>query len=259
MSTKKATSEIPAAASLVGDELVEISKLSTTVVYTATTLSAAAADNSYNDSGSQFVAEGFAVNDRVHVAGFTGNVANNIFTGRITALTTAKMTIGGTDGDVIVDDAAGESVTITKWETKRATLTDLAALVSTVAGRKYVVMLVTDPNAVSGITIGDGKAYFPCPAELNGMDLVAVSMFLTTTSSSGIPTFQIHNLTQAADMLSTKLTVDAGELTSATAAAAAVIDTANDDVATNDILRFDCDVAGTGAKGVMVIMEFELP
>jgi hypothetical protein len=121
-------SGLDANGTLTGDELLEISQLSTTVTYTATTLSAAATDNSFNDSASQFVAEGFAVGDRVQVAGFTGNVANNIIGGTITALTTAKMTIGGTDGDVIVDDAAGESVTITKWTTRRASAQDLADL-----------------------------------------------------------------------------------------------------------------------------------
>ena len=79
---------------------------------TGTTISAAAADNSYNDSGNGFVTAGFEVGDTVTVTGFTGDVANNISSGVITALTAGKMTIGGTDGDVIVDDAAGESVTI---------------------------------------------------------------------------------------------------------------------------------------------------
>jgi hypothetical protein len=41
------------------------------------------------------------------------------------------MTIGGTDGDVIVDDAAGESVTITKWTSARIGLATLVASVKT--------------------------------------------------------------------------------------------------------------------------------
>lgn len=79
---------------------------------TATTISAAAADNSYNDSGNGFITAGFEVGDIIAVTGFTGNVANNITSGVITAITGGKITIGGSDGDVIVDDAAGESVTI---------------------------------------------------------------------------------------------------------------------------------------------------
>jgi hypothetical protein len=78
---------------------------------TAGTISAAAGDNSFNDSGSGFLSAGFEVGDAVTVSGFTGDVANNgAFV--ITELTVGKMTIGGADGDVIVDDAAGESVTI---------------------------------------------------------------------------------------------------------------------------------------------------
>jgi hypothetical protein len=114
--------QLAAAASLAGTEVLELSQLSTSVTITATTLSAQASDNSYNDSGSGFVAAGFAVGDQIKVTGFTGNAANNIFSATITALTTAKMTIGGTDGDVIVDDAAGESVTITKWLSVRSAL-----------------------------------------------------------------------------------------------------------------------------------------
>jgi hypothetical protein len=117
------TSAVAAAA-----DMLELSRLSPTVTITASTISAAAADNSYNDSGSGFVAAGFAVGMSVKVAGFTGNVANNIFTGRITALTTGKMTIGGADGDVIVDDAAGESVTVTAWESRRTTAQEVADL-----------------------------------------------------------------------------------------------------------------------------------
>lgn len=251
----KRISDLTAAAALDGEELIEVSQLSATVTITAATLSALASDNSFNDSANGFVAAGFAVGNRVRVQGFTGNVVNNLLVGVVTALTTGKMTIGGADGNVIVDDAAGESVTISKWESHRTTAQDIADLGGGGGGTEVLIVLVTDPNG-SAITTGDGKAYFPIPSTIGGKNLTGVLGRLTTTSSSGIPTFQIHNLTQAADMLTTKLTIDAGELTSATAAAAAVIDGANDDVATGDILRVDCDVAGTGAKGFMLICEF---
>lgn len=122
---QKRITDLEAASALTNAELIEVSQLSTTVTITGTTISADGDDNSYNDSGSGFVTAGFAVGDRVKVAGFTGNVANNIFVGIVTALTTGKMTIGGTDGDVIVDDAAGESVTITKWLSRRVTVDDI--------------------------------------------------------------------------------------------------------------------------------------
>jgi hypothetical protein len=117
-----------AAASLVGTEQMIVSKPSATVTITGTTISAAAADNSFNDSANGFVAAGFAVGDAVRIQGFTGDTANNIFSAVVTAVTIGKLTIGGTDGNVIVDDAAGESVTITKWESARASAQDVADL-----------------------------------------------------------------------------------------------------------------------------------
>lgn len=123
----KRITDLEAAATLSGGELVEVSQLSTTVKITATTISAQASDNSFNDSAAGFVAAGFAVNDRVGVIGFSGSAVNNIQVGVVTALTAAKMTIGGADGDVIVDDAAGESVTIAKWVTRRSKMSDISA------------------------------------------------------------------------------------------------------------------------------------
>jgi hypothetical protein len=79
---------------------------------TAATISAAAADNSFNDSASGFVTAGFGVGQAVVVSGFTGNVANNL-TGILTSVAAGKLIVGGTDGNVIADDAEGESVTIT--------------------------------------------------------------------------------------------------------------------------------------------------
>lgn len=122
----KSIGQLSAAGSVAGTELIELQKLSATVTITAATISAAA-DNSYNDSGSGFVAAGFTVGMHVRVTGFTGNVANNISDAVVTAVTAGKLTIGGTDGDVIVDDAAGESVTITAWESVYATADQLLA------------------------------------------------------------------------------------------------------------------------------------
>ena len=120
------------------------------------------------------------------------------------------------------------------------------------------------PNGTSATT-GTGKAYFEIPALLNGMSLTAVAMSNVVTSSSGIPTFQVYRLRQGATptvahaavaMLSTAVSVDAGEYRSSTAATAAVIDTANNTIATGDLIRFDCTVAGTGCQGVVITLTF---
>lgn len=132
---------------LAGTELMEMSQLSGTVKITGTTLSALASDNSYNDSALGFGTAGFLVGDRVNVAGF-GTAANNILTGAITVLTNGKMTIGGTDGDVIVDQAAGSSITITKWTTKRATAKDVGAGSDTSYVRKRTLSIVSNVAAM---------------------------------------------------------------------------------------------------------------
>lgn len=152
--------------------------------------------------------------------------------------------------------AAAASDLNTGTDTAKAVTSD--ALAGSNFGTATVSIPVTDPAGVA-ITTGDGKAYWRVPSTFNGMNLVAVAAALTTVSSSGIPTVQIANVTDAVDMLSTKLTIDANETDSSTAANAAAIDASHDDVATGDMLRIDIDVAGTGAKGLMVELQFRLP
>ena len=157
---------------------------------------------------------------------------------------------------------AGKIEVATAAETTTGTDATRAVSPDGLAGSEYgtemVQLLVSDPNG-SAITTGDGKAYFTIPAKLNGWNLIIAQAGLTTASSSGTPTIQIANVTQAADMLSTRITIDANELTSYTAAVPPVIDASNDDVATGDLIRIDIDVAGTGAKGLMIILGFQLP
>ena len=150
--------------------------------------------------------------------------------------------------------SAGETTTGT--ETAKAVTPD--GLAGSIFGTFVVTVQCSDPNGAA-LTTGNGKQFWRVPSVCNGMNLVAVAQAVTTVSSSGNPSFQVHNLTQAANMLSTVVSCDSGELDSSTATTAAVIDTANDDVATGDQLRFDCTVAGTGTKGAMVELHFRLP
>jgi hypothetical protein len=61
-------------------------------------------------------------------------------------------------------------------------------------------------------------------------------------------------------MLSTKMTIDSGEVGSDTAATAAVIDTAHDDVASYDLIAIDIDATSTTKpKGLIVTLGFQLP
>ena len=123
---------------------------------------------------------------------------------------------------------------------------------------EVVQVLVSDPNG-SALTTGDGKAWFMIPAKLNGWNLTAAHAGVTTVSSSGLPTIQIHNATDGQDMLSTRITIDVSEFTSYTALNAPVINTSFDDVATGDRIRIDVDTAGTGTKGLLVALTFTAP
>jgi len=121
--------------------------------------------------------------------------------------------------------------------------------------RKGVQMIIVD--FTTQVTVGDGKMYFHIDPSLAGMNLVDVHAEVITAGTTGTTDIQVHNLTQAADMLTTKLTIDSAETGSDTAATPAVIDTANDDVAENDLIRIDCDAVSTSApQGLLVTLGF---
>jgi hypothetical protein len=123
--------------------------------------------------------------------------------------------------------------------------------------RYYVAQL----NATTALTTSD-VVYYRIPAALNGMNLVSVSATNGTgaagSSSSGNPTFTVRNVTDNQQMLSTSLTIDATEYTSATATAA-VIDTAKDDVVTDDLIEVAVTTSGTGTTYAAVTMGYQIP
>ncbi len=122
--------------------------------------------------------------------------------------------------------------------------------------RTVIIKVIADDTT---LTTGDGKAHFTVSEVLTGMDLTSALAHVYTVSSSGLPKVQIHNLTDAVDMLSTEITIDATEKDSSTAVAPSVVNGATDDVVTGDEIRIDVDTAGTGTKGLEVRLTFETP
>jgi hypothetical protein len=120
-----------------------------------------------------------------------------------------------------------------------------------------VVQIVVDAPDTA-LTVAEAKAVFRVPSTLTGKHLTGVAAHVCTVSSSGAPAIQVRSITGSYDMLSTALTIDASEKDSATAATAAVIDTASshDVVTTADEIAIDCDTAGTGTKGLIVELQF---
>ena len=84
--------------------------------------------------------------------------------------------------------------------------------------------------------------------------ITKVRASLKTASSSGTPTFDINE--GGTSILSTKLTIDANELTSVDATDAAVI--SDRDIADDAAMTVDIDVAGTGAVGAKISIYYRI-
>lgn len=76
---------------------------------------------------------------------------------------------------------------------------------------------------------------------------VGVIASVGTASTSGIPSFQIYNVTDSTDVFTTNITIDATEKNSLTATTAYAYGTLIT-ISPGDEFRFDCDVAGTGTE-----------
>lgn len=191
--------------------------------------------------------------------------ATNIHSGNIPDLSGTYKAVGADETanvSAASDSAAGKvelaiaSEVNTGSDTGRAITPD--ALAGSNLGTKALEVTVFD--YATAVATGDGKAYLTVPSSYNGMNLVSVHARVITAGTTGTTDIQIYNLTQKADMLSTKITIDSGETGSDTAATAAVIDTSNDDIASWDVLRIDVDAISTTApKGLIVTLEFRLP
>ena len=127
-------------------------------------------------------------------------------------------------------------------------------------GTKVAVIKVMPETTT--LTTGDGKRHFIVPLELNGMNLVSVGAHVYTVATGAtLIAIQVRNATDGHDMLSTKITLDASEVDSATAATPAVIDAGEDDVVTGDDIAIDIDAIGntTPGNGLDVRLGFRMP
>lgn len=100
-------------------------------------------------------------------------------------------------------------------------------------------------DETTALTTGLAKITFRMPY---GFVLTDVRASLTTASSSGIPTFNIKE--SGTTIFSTKLTVDANELTSTTAAVPYVF--SDYFLASDAQMTIDIDIAGTNATGAKI-------
>jgi len=110
----------------------------------------------------------------------------------------------------------------------------------------------------TALTVADdvGGNRFTLPDDFDGLSLKSINMHVFTVSTSGLPTFQLRNVTQGADMLLTKASIDENEKDSNTADTPPVIDPDEDDYTAGDELQVDCDIAGTGTLGAELRIKY---
>lgn len=111
----------------------------------------------------------------------------------------------------------------------------------TLTAKDVWVIFVTDET--TDLTTGTAKITFHAP---RAATITGIRANLVTASSSSTPTIDIKE--SGTTILSTKITIDANELTSVSAAVPVVISDAA--IADDAILTINIDVAGTGAKGL---------
>lgn len=151
-------------------------------------------------------------------------------------------------GDIILDgqkfpqaDGAASQVLSTNGSGQLAWVTD---------GKSRFVTIMLSDQVGTSITTGTAKVTWRTPY---AMTVTSVRAFLKGASSSGLPTFDINE--SGFTVLSTKITIDASELTSTTAVTAPVLsDTSWADDAE---MTFDIDIAGTGADGAGITIIYD--
>lgn len=103
---------------------------------------------------------------------------------------------------------------------------------------------------------GAGGHLFSIPPEMNGWNLTDAVAWHAAAGSGSATTVQVHNLTQAVNMLTAPASIAAG----ATDSTGTDVDEANDDVATSDKIRFDVPAAASGAaQGLWVRITLQAP
>jgi len=130
-------------------------------------------------------------------------------------------------------------------------------------GRFYVQVVVYGGTTATAVEDAAGGVFYTFPhAKAGSWDLTGVEAVVYVAGTGSTTDIQLArgrgDTRTFADMLSTVVTVDATEVSSDDAAAAYVIDTANDDLAGGDVIRVDIDAVGStaAAQGLSITLEF---
>lgn len=132
-------------------KFIEVAAISEETQVISTNISTLASDNSLNWASGNWISAGFAVGDTVHAVGFT-NIGNQFRSGKITALTATKLTIGGADGDHLINESVGSAIIVSKWVTGYL---DLPPPGDVVAPSSSVIGNIAHFDDTNGKLIGD--------------------------------------------------------------------------------------------------------
>jgi len=126
------------------------------------------------------------------------------------------------------------------------------ALADSNLGERVIQMVCVD--FATALTTGS-KFYFHVPSTLAGFDIVDVHAETLADPSGSTIIIDLHNATQSdAGILSGKLTIGIGEHGSDESGGSVTIDTGQDDLQTNDVIRVDIDQIGSGDPGTGLIV-----
>jgi hypothetical protein len=112
-------------------------------------------------------------------------------------------------------------------------------------------MMISLSDEISTVVTGSAKVTMRAPFAMTLTQIPRASV--NTASSSGIPTIDIKK-NGTTILGANKLTIDANEKTSVTAATATTLATTA--IANDDEITFDVTVSGTGAKGLKVVLYY---
>jgi len=188
--------------------------------------------------------------------------------GNVDNIANASQTVVGTLVTGNADAIVSSATTTTPGKTELATTTEVNtgsdagrvvtpdALAGSNLGERIVSVLLVEPG--TDVAAATDVAMYSIPSSYDGMNLVEVHAEVKTAGTTGVTTIDINK--NGTSMLSTKLTIDSGETGSDTAATAAVIDTAQDDVTSFDLITIDVDgISTTAPKGLVVTSIYRLP
>lgn len=136
-----------------------------------------------------------------------------------------------------------------------ARVRNLEAVVADIGDPEYDIKVFQDGVFT---VVGDGAFKFMISTDMGGATLIDAAAYVGAVDDADT-VIQIENNTAAVAMLSTPITIDAGENSSYAFAPPAVVDTPNATVAAGDMIWVDVDAAGSTGTGLGVILTFKLP